>query len=101
MAAGGVVVVVSVIFLLVLAKFSVHKVDEGHVGVYWRGGALQNRITEPGFHFKFPVLDQFEEVQVTIQTDKVTNIPCGTSGGVMLTIDKVEVVNRLKKEHVF
>ena len=35
---------------------------------------------------------------MTIQTDKVTNIPCGTSGGVMLMFDKVEVVNRLKRE---
>lgn len=101
MSAAPVVVAVSLVVLLVLLRFSVHKVDEGHVGVYWRGGALQKRITEPGFHLKFPVVDQFEEVQVTIQTDKVINIPCGTSGGVMLTIDKVEVVNRLKKEHVY
>jgi len=40
-------------------------------------------------------------VQVTVQTDKVTNIPCGTSGGVMLWIDRVEVVNRLKPEYVY
>jgi hypothetical protein len=39
-----------------------------HVGVYWRGGALVNRVTEPGFHFKLPFIDQFENVQVTLQT---------------------------------
>lgn len=92
-------------FLLLISvigiSLSVHKVDEGNVGVYWRGGALVNRITDPGYHLKVPFVDQFENVQVTIQTDKVTNIPCGTSGGVMLTIDKVEVVNRLKREYVF
>lgn len=84
-----------------LIAVSVHKVDEGHVGVYWRGGALIDRITEPGYHFKVPIIEQFENVQVTIQTDKVTNIPCGTSGGVMVTIDRVEVVNRLKKAYVY
>lgn len=26
-----------------------HQVPEGHVGVYWRGGALLKTITEPGF----------------------------------------------------
>jgi hypothetical protein len=26
----------------------VHQVPEGHVGVYWRGGALLKTITEPG-----------------------------------------------------
>ena len=36
-----------------------------------------------------------EQVQTTIQTDSVSEIPCGTSGGVVVTFDKVEVVNRL------
>lgn len=31
-------------------------------------GALLNRTTEPGFHFKLPLLERFENVQVTIQT---------------------------------
>jgi len=72
-----------------------------HVGVYWRGGALLTRITEPGIHVKIPFLDSFENIQVTLQTDKVTNIACGTSGGVLLWIERVEVVNRLSKIHVY
>lgn len=91
----------SLAIIVGLLTVSVHKVEEGHVGVYWRGGALINRITEPGFHLKIPIIEQFENVQVTIQTDKVTNIPCGTSGGVMVSIDRVEVVNRLRKEYVY
>ena len=35
-----------------------------------------------------------------MQTDKVEEIPCGTSGGAMIIFDKIEVVNRLKKEYV-
>jgi len=72
-----------------------HKVPEGHVGVYWRGGALQKRITEPGFHSKLPIITTHETVQVTVQTDKVTNIPCGTNSGTLVHFDKVEVVNQL------
>jgi len=79
----------------------IHKVEEGYVGMYWRGGALTTRITEPGIHLKIPFLDTMESVQVTIQTDQVSNIMCGTSGGVIISIDKVEVVNRLKKEFVY
>lgn len=39
----------------------------------------------------------FENVkfQVTLQTDEVKNVPCGTSGGVMIYIDRIEVVNIL------
>ncbi|KAJ1393930.1 Erlin1/2 [Sesbania bispinosa] len=78
-----------------------HQVPEGHVGVYWRGGALLKTITEPGFHVKMPFLTQYELVQVTLQTDQVTDIPCGTKGGVMINFEKIEVVNRLRKEFVF
>ncbi|MED6180496.1 hypothetical protein PIB30_011013 [Stylosanthes scabra] len=78
-----------------------HQVPEGHVGVYWRGGALLKTITDPGFHLKMPFLTQYEPVQVTLQTDMVTDIPCGTKGGVMINFGKIEVVNRLSKEFVY
>ncbi|XP_040873329.1 erlin-2-B isoform X2 [Glycine max] len=78
-----------------------HQVPEGHVGVYWRGGALLKTITEPGFHLKMPFITQYEPVQVTLQTDMVIDIPCGTKGGVMISFGKIEVVNQLHKEFVF
>lgn len=45
-----------------------------------------------------PIVTTYEEVQVSIQTDKVENIPCGTSGGVLLNFERVEVVNQLSKK---
>ncbi|KAF3783789.1 Erlin-2 [Nymphaea thermarum] len=77
-----------------------HQVPEGHVGTYWRGGALLNTITSPGFHVKLPIT-RYEAIQVTIQTDQVKDIPCGTKGGVMINFEKIEVVNRLRKEYVY
>ncbi|GAA0184196.1 hypothetical protein LIER_31484 [Lithospermum erythrorhizon] len=111
-------------------SFSIlHQVPEGHVGVYWRGGALLNIITDPGFHLKLPLITHFEPMQVTLQTDlvrwpellmlarlhmyvcittfssmldkTVRDIPCGTKGGVMINFEKIEVVNRLKKDYVY
>ena len=66
---------------LVFSLYGLHKVNEGYVGVYWRGGALLKTISRPGFHVKVPVITAFAEVQVTVQTDAVSGIPCGTSGG--------------------
>ncbi|KAK9120913.1 hypothetical protein Syun_018530 [Stephania yunnanensis] len=80
---------------------TLHQVPEGHVGVYWRGGALLKNITEPGYHLKLPIVTQFEPIQVTLQTDEVKDIPCGTKGGVMISFEKIEVVNRLRKEYVY
>ncbi|XP_028778162.1 erlin-2-B-like [Neltuma alba] len=81
--------------------FILHQVPEGHVGVYWRGGALLKTITEPGFHLKMPFITQYEPVQVTLKTNMVTAILCGTKGGVMIIFEKIEVVNRLHKEYVY
>ncbi|KAJ6318052.1 hypothetical protein OIU76_013571 [Salix suchowensis] len=78
-----------------------HQVPEGHVGVYWTGGALLQTITDPGFHLKMPLITQYEPVQVTLQTDQVRDIPCGTKGGVMINFEKIEVVNRLGKGYVY
>jgi regulator of protease activity HflC (stomatin/prohibitin superfamily) len=38
--------------------------------------------------------------QTTLQTDEVRNVPCGTSGGVMIYFDRVEVVNILDVDKV-
>ena len=77
----------------------VHEVEEGHVGVYWWGGRLLDKVSYPGFHLSIPG-ESFRQIQVTMQTDQVRDIPCGTSGGVMLYFDKIEVVNRLREAFV-
>lgn len=59
-----------------------HQIPEGHIGVYFRGGAIIDGFEEPGWNTMLPVVTTVEMVQVTLQTDKVNNVPCGTSGGV-------------------
>jgi len=65
------------LFLLVLlyATGAFHVIDYGYIGVYKRGGALLPRWTEPGLRFMIPFLTSYSPVQVTLQTDKVTDIP--------------------------
>ena len=41
----------------------VHTIHEGHIGVYWRGGALMERTSGPGVHWRFPLLDRHEEAR--------------------------------------
>jgi len=81
--------------LLMISLLGLHKVDEGHVGMYYMGGKLLDEFAEPGFHLMVPGLMTVSNIQVTLQTDTVTEIPCGTSGGVMIYFDKIEVVNLL------
>jgi hypothetical protein len=97
-------VLVAILVAIALAGANVailHQIPEGHVGVYWRGGALLKTITGPGFHSMIPFLTQYEAIQTTIQTDQVKDIPCGTKGGVMISFEKIEVVNRLNRDYVY
>ena len=96
--AGSIAIVVAAVVVIAM---TIHQVDQGNVGVYYRGGALLSSVTKPGFHLKAPFVTTMSQVQVTVQTDSVTNIPCGTSGGVVIHFAKIEVVNRLKEELVY
>jgi regulator of protease activity HflC (stomatin/prohibitin superfamily) len=58
-------------------------------------------ITDPGVHVCLPFMTKWQAVQITVQTDLVENIPCGTRGGVVIYFEKIEVVNKLKKEFVY
>lgn len=92
-AAGG--------LLLTLAmNFALHKVEEGHVAVYYRGGALLQSTASPGYHVMIPFVTSYRSVQTTLQTDKIKNVPCGTAGGVMIYFDQIEVVNILQRSAV-
>jgi regulator of protease activity HflC (stomatin/prohibitin superfamily) len=87
--------------IAILVSLSLHTINEGYVGVCYKLGSLQNTILEPGLHFVPPLITNVYQVQVTIQTDYVRDIPCGTNSGVTIKFDKIEVVNQLSKQHVF
>ncbi|UJR09882.1 hypothetical protein I4U23_014104 [Adineta vaga] len=83
-----------------IIPLGIHQIPEGHVGIYYRGGALLTSMTAPGYHVMIPFLTSVKIVQTTLQTDEVKNIPCGTSGGTMIYFDKIEVVNILNRDAV-
>jgi regulator of protease activity HflC (stomatin/prohibitin superfamily) len=97
----GVVLAWSLVGFIALVAISVHKVEEGHVAVYYRGGALLQATAGSGFHVMIPFITSYKSVQTTLQTDEVKNVPCGTSGGVMIYFDRIEVVNILTQSAVF
>jgi hypothetical protein len=36
-----------------------------------------------------------------LQTDIIQKVPCGTANGLLISFDKIEVVNRLDRKHAF
>ncbi|CAD6196151.1 unnamed protein product [Caenorhabditis auriculariae] len=94
---AGMMTALTTLFL----TLALHKIEEGHVGVYYRGGALLKGISNPGYHLCAPLITTVKSVQVTLQTDEARNVPCGTSGGVMIYFDRIEVVNILAASSVY
>lgn len=94
------IIAVAVVWTALLS-LSLHKIDEGFVGVYYRGGALLTSTSTPGFHLMIPFITTFHVVQTTLQTDEIKNVPCGTSGGVVVYFDRIEVVNLLSVSSVY
>merc|ERR1719339_892340 len=48
-----------------------------------------------------PFITTVRNIQTALQTDEVKNVPCGTSGGVMIYFDRIEVVNVLQHHAVY
>ncbi|VBB18273.1 erlin-2-B [Yasminevirus sp. GU-2018] len=88
-------------FGAIIFNLSVHTVQEGYVGVVYTLGSLQQGTLKPGLHFTMPFITRFYQVQTTMQTDYVLNVPCGTNSGVNIMFDKIEVVNQLMEPYVF
>ncbi|POI30518.1 hypothetical protein CIB84_005731 [Bambusicola thoracicus] len=108
MAQLGAIAALVLSFLAAAFLSAIHKIEEGHIGVYYRGGALLTSTSGPGFHLMLPFITSYKSVQVlwggvgtTLQTDEVKNVPCGTSGGVMIYFDRIEVVNFLIQSAVY
>jgi len=91
---------VAAVAIFIGMNFGIHTIESGHVGVYYRGGALLSETSGPGYNLMMPLITNMRSVQTTMQTDKVTNVPCGTQGGVILYFDRIEVVNKLHSKKV-
>uniref|UniRef100_A0A8C8ZJN3 Erlin n=1 Tax=Prolemur simus TaxID=1328070 RepID=A0A8C8ZJN3_PROSS len=99
MAQLGAVVAVASSFFCASLFSAVHKIEEGHIGVYYRGGALLTSTSGPGFHLMLPFITSYKSVQVT-WLDFFVHFP-SNSGGVMIYFDRIEVVNFLVPNAVY
>jgi hypothetical protein len=77
-------------------------IPTGFVGVkyVWQSLDKETGLLEPGIHFYNPISATILLVETRPQTDIVTGISCGTSDGVPIKIDKVEIGNQLAVESV-
>uniref|UniRef100_A0A8B9KWQ1 Erlin-1 n=1 Tax=Astyanax mexicanus TaxID=7994 RepID=A0A8B9KWQ1_ASTMX len=100
---GAVVAAIAGVMAIMLHS-SIHKIEEGHLAVYYRGGALLTTPNGPGYHIMLPFITTYRSVQVraviwnyvlVFPFEKFVFCLLACSGGVMIYFDRIEVVNML------
>jgi len=95
-AVGSGTVIFLVFVIAVLAGTSAHKIMQGEVGIYFRGGALQDKVTQPGIHFTMPFITEIQRIKIRPRTDKLPEITTITKDGITNTFKDVQVISDVK-----
>lgn len=86
---------VAVLFGLVIGLASVisalHRIQEGHVGIYYKYGALMDQVTQPGVHWMQPFVTEVVALRVTPETKVMDPMVCTTRDGVRNVFRDVQV----------
>ena len=72
---GGLSILFLVLACLIVA---VHRVQEGHLGVYYKNGALMSETSSPGIHWLQPFATEVMQVQVRLSITLQSKNECQT-----------------------
>ena len=79
---------------------SYHKIDEGNVGIYFKYGALQDRVTYPGVHFLLPFVEDYKEVKIRPETFSVDSVLAITKDGIENTFREITTITTARKDKI-
>jgi hypothetical protein len=89
------------IFILIACLISaIHRVHEGHVGLYFRNGALLDEVSDPGVHWAQPFVTTVEYLLIRPETEVLDPMVCTTRDGVRNVFRDVQVISSIKKDKV-
>ena len=77
-----------------------HEIEEGHVGVYFKFGALQDIVKEPGVHMRQPFVTNTRSVLIRPEEARMPNLEAVTKDGIEITFRGVSALSRTKKDKI-
>lgn len=80
---------------------ALHRVHEGHVGVYYKYGALMKEMSGPGVHWMQPFVTSIVQIKVTPETKVLNPMVCTTRDGVRNVFRDVQVITSVEEDHVW
>jgi len=94
----SIVIGAAIIIAIACMVESYHEISEGNVGIYFRHGAIQDKVTDPGVHLKTPWIDDYKEVKIRPETHTLKPMEAVTKDGITNTFREVNVITRVSKE---
>ena len=88
------------IALCVTIGNSAHKIREGTIGIYYRGGALQEKFSLPGIQFTVPFITDIERIKIRPRTDTLPPLKTITKDGIQNTFNNVQVISEVNSAKV-
>jgi len=79
---------------------SIHYIDEGKVGVYYKNGALQDGINGPGVHTMAPFVSKVVQLVTRTETDTLPDIECVTKDGIQNNFQGIQVMSKVNETHL-
>lgn len=94
---------VSAVVVAILLFLSFYTVEEGHVGIVKRFGEAKHQV-DPGLHFKIPLVDSVEEIEVrtrknveTMPSSTKEQMPVKAEVSVNWTVDKAAALDLFRR----
>ena len=93
-------IAVLLVSAVAVALSSIHKIEEGNVGVYYRNGALMQTVSFPGVHYMAPFIVEVVEIKIRPETDVLTPTSAITKDGIQNTFNDIQVITSIKMDNL-
>ena len=90
----------SLVLIISMLVTSIHFIDEGHVGIYYKYGALQEGVGNPGLNFKAPFVSKHEQVTIRPTSNIIPIFKAVTKDAIPITFHDVEVISSVPMKNV-
>jgi len=92
---GGILTFIAILFVIFLVS-SIHTIEEGSVGIYYRQGALQESYSLPGVRFMAPFITELKEITIRPQTETMADVKTVTRDGIEIVFHDIQVLSSVE-----
>jgi len=99
-AAVLVVVLIGIVISIAAIIDGYHEIKEGYVGIYYKFGALQQGVTDPGVHFMQAFVSTYKTVLIRPEEHTLRPVEAITKDGIEISFDGISVLSKTRKGKV-